>query len=48
MSQPQPLKYLSHYPQHLQDKIQQMQAEKQLGNWSRSRYPTTHNINNDK
>ena len=43
-----PLTYLSHYPQHLQDQIQQMQAQNQLGNWLRSRYPNVHSINNDK
>ncbi|NVK54275.1 MAG: M48 family metallopeptidase [Alteromonadaceae bacterium] len=43
-----PLTYLTHYPQHLQDKIAQMQAANQLGDWLRSRYPTIHNINNDK
>ncbi len=43
-----PLTYLSHYPQHLQDQIQQMQAQNQLGNWLRSRYPDVHSINNDK
>ena len=43
-----PLTYLSHYPQHLQDQIQKMQAQNQLGNWLRSRYPNVHSINNDK
>ncbi|HBY40609.1 MAG TPA: metal-dependent hydrolase [Alteromonas sp.] len=43
-----PLTYLSHYPQHLQDQIQRMQAQNQLGNWLRSRYPNVHSINNDK
>ncbi|MDC8829704.1 YgjP-like metallopeptidase domain-containing protein [Alteromonas gilva] len=45
---PKPLTYLTHYPQHLQDKIQQMKTAKQLGNWLRSRYPNMHSINNDK
>lgn len=43
-----PLTYLSHYPQHLQDQIRQLQVENQLGNWLRSRYRTTHSISNDK
>ena len=43
-----PLTYLSHYPQHLQDQIQRMQAQNQLGNWLRSRHPNVHSINNDK
>ena len=43
-----PLTYLSHYPQQLQDQIQRMQAQNQLGNWLRSRYPNVHSINNDK
>lgn len=43
-----PLRYLSHYPQHLQDKIQQLHTENELGNWLRSRYNTNHDISNDK
>jgi len=44
----QSLTYLSHYPQHLQDQIQQLINKNQLGDWLRSRYTTVHNINNDK
>ncbi len=43
-----PLSYLSHYPQHLQDQIQQMLDANQLGDWLRSRYRGVHNVNNDK
>ncbi len=43
-----PLTYLAHYPQHLQDQIQHLIDKSQLGDWLRSRYPTVHNINNDK
>ncbi|TPV60779.1 M48 family metallopeptidase [Aestuariibacter sp. GS-14] len=42
------LTYLQHYPQHLQDQIQQMLEAQQLGDWLRSRYTGVHNINNDK
>ncbi|OFC69096.1 YgjP-like metallopeptidase domain-containing protein [Alteromonas confluentis] len=44
----QSLTYLSHYPQHLQDQIQQLINKNQLGDWLRSRYSSVHNINNDK
>ena len=44
----QSLTYLSHYPQHLQDQIQHLIDKNQLGDWLRSRYPTVHNINNDR
>tara|TARA_B100002049_G_C16014390_1_gene347301 strand:+ start:274 stop:780 length:507 start_codon:yes stop_codon:yes gene_type:complete len=44
----QTLTYLAHYPQHLQDKIQHLIENNQLGDWLRSRYSTVHTINNDK
>ncbi len=44
----QSLTYLSHYPQQLQDQIQQLINKNQLGDWLRSRYSSVHNINNDK
>ena len=44
----QPLTYLSHYPQHLQDQIRHLIDNNQLGDWLRSRYPSVHNINNDR
>lgn len=44
----QRLTYLAHYPQHLQDQIQHLIDNNKLGDWLRSRYPTVHNINNDR
>lgn len=41
------LPYIAHYPEHLQQKIQQLLDSKQLGAWLRSRYVDTHNIAND-
>jgi hypothetical protein len=41
------LPYIAHYPEHLQQKIQQLLDKQQLGNWLRSRYPDIHNIAND-
>ncbi|MFT2090041.1 YgjP-like metallopeptidase domain-containing protein [Paraglaciecola sp. 2405UD69-4] len=42
-----PLSYLSHYPQHLQTKIQQLLYEDKLGGWLRSRYSSMHKVSND-
>ena len=44
---PQDLPYLAHYPDHLQNNIRQMVDANKLGDWLRSRYPSTHNIAND-
>jgi predicted metal-dependent hydrolase len=41
------LPYLAHYATHLQDDIQNLLAQNKLGDWLRTRYPTTHNIAND-
>ena len=41
------LQYLSHYPERLQQQIQQMIDDNALGNWLRARYPATHSVAND-
>jgi predicted metal-dependent hydrolase len=41
------LPYLAHYATHLQDDIQNLLTQNKLGDWLRTRYPTTHNIAND-
>lgn len=43
-----PLKYLQHYPAHLQDKIRQMHSANLLGEYITERYPQQHNIQTDK
>lgn len=43
-----PLKYLQHYPAHLQEKIRQMQSENLLGDYIAQRYPQSHTIQTDK
>lgn len=43
-----PLKYLQHYPQHLQSQIAQHIAQGTLGQYITQRYPNTHNIQTDK
>ena len=42
------LKYLQHYPPHLQKKILQLQAENKLGDYIAKRYPNAHAIQTDK
>ncbi|MDD2932351.1 MAG: M48 family metallopeptidase [Methylotenera sp.] len=42
------LKYLQHYPLHLQNKIKQLQAENKLGDYVTKRYPNAHTIQTDK
>lgn len=44
---PPSLTYLAHYPQHLQNEIQQLIDKNKLGDWLRSRYPKVHNVAND-
>lgn len=42
------LKYLQHYPTHLQDQIRQLQTQNMLGNYITQRYPNPHTIQTDK
>lgn len=42
------LKYLQHYPAHLQDAIHQLQRDNKLGDYITSRYPASHLIQTDK
>ena len=42
------LKYLQHYPMHLQDQIRQLQAQNMLGDYIAERYPQSHTIQTDK
>ena len=42
------LKYLQHYPLDLQEKIRQLQAQNNLGDYILQRYPLTHTIQTDK
>lgn len=43
-----PLKYLQHYPAHLQDKIRQLQSQNMLEAYIAERYPQSHTIQTDK
>ena len=43
-----PLKYLQHYPAHLQESILQLQRENKLADYITSRYPNSHLIQTDK
>lgn len=43
-----PLKYLQHYPLALQDKIRQLQAQNNLGDYITQRYTQQHTIQTDK
>lgn len=42
------LKYLQHYPTHLQDKIRHLQTQNALGDYITQRYPQSHSIQTDK
>ena len=42
------MKYLSHYPKHLQEQIQNLIAKNKLGDYIKSKYPTKHDFTNDK
>lgn len=42
------LKYLQHYPLHLQAQILQLQAQNKLGEYIAARYPQAHNVQTDK
>jgi len=43
-----PLKYLSGYPESLQQQIRQLIAEKRLGDYLERRYPQRHQVQSDK
>ena len=43
-----PLKYLSAYSQQIQIQVQQMIAQKKLAQYLLNKYPTTHEVSNDK
>ena len=42
------LKYLNNYPQNLKDQVQSMLDDNRLKHYLLSKYPTTHDIANDK
>jgi predicted metal-dependent hydrolase len=42
------MKYLQHYPQHIQDQIQSLIDKKKLTAYLQKKYPKTHNIKTDK
>ncbi|NOT66548.1 MAG: M48 family metallopeptidase [Methylotenera sp.] len=42
------LKYLQHYPTHMQDKIRHLQTQNALGDYITQRYPQSHSIQTDK
>lgn len=44
---PNALPYLAHYPEHLQNDIQNLIDKKKLGDWLRTRYPSLHDVSND-
>jgi predicted metal-dependent hydrolase len=43
-----PLRYLQHYPIHLQAQIRQLQSTNKLGDYIAQRYPKSHTIQTDK
>ncbi len=42
------MKYLQHYPQHIQDQIQSLIDNKKLTSYLQKKYPKVHNIKTDK
>ncbi|PNK60611.1 M48 family metallopeptidase [Psychrobacter sp. FDAARGOS_221] len=42
------LKYISHYPPHIQDQVRAMIAQDKLGSYLQQKYPETHQIQSDK
>ncbi len=42
------MKYISHYPKHLQDQIQCLIDKEKLGIYLKNKYPNKHNIRTDK
>lgn len=43
-----PLKYLAHYPPHLQEQVRQMISGERLGEYLHKRYPQRHPVQSDK
>jgi hypothetical protein len=43
-----PLKYLQHYPLHLQNQVRQLQSQHKLDDYIAERYPQAHSIQTDK
>ena len=42
------MKYISHYPKHLQEQVQNLIEKNKLGDYIKSKYPTKHDFTNDK
>lgn len=42
------MKYLSHYPKHLQEQVQSLCEKNQLTSYIKSRYPNSHSYTSDK
>lgn len=42
------LKYLQHYPEHLQQQVRQLMADNKLGDYLLKRYPSSHNLSGEK
>ena len=42
------MKYLSHYPKDLQEKIQVLIDKEKLSSYIKTKYPTAHTYTNDK
>lgn len=42
------MKYLQHYPEHIQNQIQKLLDNNKLDKYIKSKYPSTHNIKSDK
>lgn len=45
---PTDLKYLAHYPQHLQEQVRQLIAENRVESLLQKKYPTPHQIRSDQ
>ncbi len=48
MTRPITLKYIAHYPEHIQNQAAQLISTNQLGNYINRSYPTKHEIQSDK
>ena len=42
------MKYISHYPKHLQEQVQKLIDTNKLSDYIKSKYPTAHTYTNDK